>query len=1184
VESFDLDRHAVIEASAGTGKTYTLEHLVRRLLLAGKASLEQILLVTFTEKAAGELKARLRANLEAALTAFPEQHGIVQTALDQFDQIHVYTIHGFCQRILQEYAFEHGQELRHELVDDGILLPVCLREIQRKTWPQEYGARLRTVLELAGYQGNSGRRWEQQILRVAGNLRRTCGERLCPEPAAGWRDHVPVLEARLRDGWARVRKLADMKDASPPERHPWYTGYAQITQRKNQKEKRQRALLGLLKLLGHPDAEERALAAFVQLLNAGEFGDGFAFLTSGLSNESAGDLRRLCPRLDEAVEVLKELRAELKLLGLPTQLIAESIVAVQEHLAAYKRERGLRSFDDMLVMMDAGLDPAVNPGSDLLVERLRGRFRYAIVDEFQDTDPLQWRIFKRIFVEGGSSRLFIVGDPKQAIFGFRGADLPTYLRAVAELKEEHGAGEHQLATNWRSAPAMLKALNRLFQEGDWFQGSLSYVPVQPPAEPRNRVTEDRSGRAALTLIDWSGSLKLSQARARHAHFVAREIRRLLGLDEGRSLLDIAIRETSRPLQASDICVLIFKRRESKALTRALRHQGIPFTFYKQGGLWQADEATQLGYLLRALARPEDAQSFHKALLTGFFRVKPEQLTRDADLPPRHAARVLFQKWVELAESRAWAVLFQSLLEDTGILHADLLQSPDGERRLANYRHIFGTLEQAAYGQNLDLLGVLEVLEQKRRQFSRDDSDLQPIETEKSKVRIMTVHASKGLEFPVVFLAGGFTGRQPRDEVTYRDNAGNLVYDLDPDDAARARYKRDADQEDRRLLYVALTRSMFKLYVPNVTVDKPQLPGPVVTILAPALAKSDVENLGQPWAERVHSSTLSEHGKKGAERRASERSTLGTPRSAPAAEELFPQLDGSLSRRRIYIRSFSSLHRQLAARAEEEASYLDRAPRHDDDRLDPLQVQDPLRGPVFGDMVHDVLESIDFEWIGQASDPVALLGDAHPFRKLLDDQLARNLVKMQTRLTGTALEEASRRQIAQLVWNTLHTPLSAAGGPLWQVSASDRIHEVEFHFPAGALDAEREALSVEHSALRAQRSTLGEEGFLTGFMDLVFRRQGRFFLVDWKTNLLDSYTPEALARAMEEADYLRQYRLYLQALARWLGNVRGGSFDFLRDFGGVYYLFLRGMNGRDESSGVFFYQPVAADLKLDLVLA
>ena len=217
-------------------------------------------------------------------------------------------------------------------------------------------------------------------------------------------------------------------------------------------------------------------------------------------------------------------------------------------------------------------------------------------------------------------------------------------------------------------------------------------------------------------------------------------------------------------------------------------------------------------------------------------------------------------------------------------------------------------------------------------------------------------------------------------------------------------------------------------------------------------------------------------------------------------------------------------------------------------------EDPLRGPVFGDIVHRVLETIDYTEVGHCTQPSELLLDGTPARLLIDREVHADIA----RLRGKAREEleaAARQQVAQLVWSALHTPLAEAGAALAQVPRGDRIHELEFEF-------------AEPPSDRDWR----EDGFVMGYMDLVFRRGGKYFLVDFKTNLLAGYTPEHLARCMDEADYHRQYRLYLQALKRWFARLHGEGWPFLRHFGGVYYLFVRGLNGRDEASGVFFHRP------------
>jgi len=1182
VADVDLSRHAVIAASAGTGKTYSLEQLVLRLLIERKAQLDEILLVTYTEKAAGELKGRLRQRLETAQRDVPRHAAVLQTALDAFDRAHVYTIHGFCQRTLQEYAFEHREDFRQELAQDPDLLESAFRELQRKAWRAEYGERLADVLELAGYNGASGsENWERRVLNIAANFRKGCGHLLRPEALDGWPEILRELDVNLRADLERGRRLAGPLHIDRLHEHALYLGFGNLAFKADWREsRRNKLLLPLLQWLAGSGAENRPIVAFHRLLDAcagaSSFDKhGFAMLTTQLPKKAQPQIDEFCTGLNELVEIVERRRCDLDVLR--HQLAIRTVVQLQESLLAYKRERGLQSFEDMLTRVDDALDPDRNPHAGTLVAALRHRYQYAIVDEFQDTDPIQWRIFEHIFVAGEpEQRLFVVGDPKQAIFGFRGADLQTYLTATEELKSKYKAHDYPLDVNWRSSPELLGTLNRLFERGDWFAGTgITYRPVQTPPEKERRyqLVADHTDRKAVTLVDLSGPQRLTEAREEYARFMADEIARLLALPRGMPLLKFEKKgQEARLLQADDICVLVSKRKEAAALLAALRVRQIPYSFYKQPGLWQSDEAVHLSYLLSALARPTDLQAFRKALLTRFFRVRPEEMVQAEDLPPSHPAWELFQRWLGFVEEQNWAPFFQSIFEDTGLLHHNLHEA-DAERRLANCRHIMQTLEQAAYAENLDMLGVLDLLERMRRRRADSETDLQPIETEQPKVRIMTVHASKGLEFPVVFLAGGFTSGGTRNYLTYRDGS-RLVFDLRSElESSKQACKVEEDAENRRLMYVALTRAMFKLYLPKVAGDTKKYrgrAGPLVTIVAQAVEKAALEELtGPPIGSVVVSAPPPKAASLSSQAAAA--FTAKTPEAVFAAlPDLLDQPDFDFFQRRIVIRSFSSLHRRSAAQASEGPSYAQRLPRADDDRQDALAGQDPLRGTVFGDLVHDVLEQIDFTSVGHAPDWQALLAEGSSTRRLLDEELAKHLPRFASRLSPEQLREASLHQVARLIWNALQTPLAALGVALWQVPPQDRLQELEFHFP------EDEAPPPE---------VRREEGFLTGFMDLVFRREGKYFLADWKTNLLpDGYAPEQLAQSMRDCDYTRQYRLYLQALARWLRRALGGDFDPERDFGGVYYLFVRGMNGRDETTGVFFCRPTPEDLRLEQVLA
>ena len=560
VEEFDLDRHAVVEASAGTGKTYTIEVLVQRLITEIDVPIDEILIVTYTEKATGDLKRRLKQTLERSLLRSDEHRDQLQRALDHFDQAAIFTIHAFCQRLLQEYALEQGQDFQLTLVDDRELLQGVLRDVQRKTWRRHFGTHLKAVLERAGYHRGSAEAWERRVLEVAGRYKPRSGHQLRPTFVADWhlRLHDPAVN------WAG-------------------------------------------------------------------------------------------------------------------QLEVFTILEMQAQLRASKRERGLLSFDDMIANVEESLDPERNPDAESLLATLRARYRYGIVDEFQDTDPLQWRIARRIFLDGGASRLFVVGDPKQAIFGFRNADLPAYLTAVKQMKEEFAANAYPLDVNWRSEPDLLEGLNCLFVDGEWFppQSGIAYRPVHAPDEDKRltRMAKDRTDRAALTVVDVTEWTELRNARKRYARFVAGEIKRLLDDRHGPRMTFQPRNEPERPIHAGDICILIMKRPEAEPILKALDAAGIAYNFYKQLGLWQSPEAFHVETLLHALANPDDPASLRKALLTCFFRIRPEELARCPDVPMQHPARQLFQNWIGFSESRAWSSLFASMVEDTGLLGLPLTPGP-----------------------------------------------------------------------------------------------------------------------------------------------------------------------------------------------------------------------------------------------------------------------------------------------------------------------------------------------------------------------------------------------------------------------------------------------------------------------------------------------------------------------------
>lgn len=1041
-EDIGLDRHAVIEASAGTGKTYTIENIVLRLILA-KVKLEKILVVTFTEKATGELKKRIRDKIAGLLSdkgISREEKLVLKDSLETFDSAHIFTIHGFCYRILQQYAFENSEPFSWTIQDDMPIYEKMLKDQMRRDWKVWFGADLPSILRLSAFAGKEDA-WMGETIRLARAYHPGSADRIIPEPPKD-----PAKESSM-----------------------------------------------------------------------------------------------------------------------PHLLRASAVVKLKKDVAGYKREHNLASFDDMLNFVGRSLD-----ASGTLVEELRRRYSYCLVDEFQDTDKVQWNIFRRIFLEGRDSRLFVIGDPKQAIYSFRNADVYAYIDAKREMIEEHNAAFYALHKNWRSVPALINGFNRLFGEGVWFPDpDIEYRKVRAPsaAERKTRLYADRTGRAAITAVDLSGAANGAVAHRCMAKFIADEIARLLA-GRGNALI-IGDRKESAPLSASDICVLVKAREKARLVEKFLKERNIPYSFYKKRGLYQSEEAAHIRYLLGAIVDPSDGRAFKKALLTPFFGIAPQEVEAHAVLPPSAPLKELFQKWFGWAIARKWPELFRSIMEDTGVYYREHAE----ERRLANYRHILENLETEAISGNLDIVDLVATLDRylKAEDFDDETFDMHRLETEKPKVRIMTIHAAKGLEYPVVFIADGF-GELPakrRAFWKYHDAGHRIVYDLVRSDANEAAFKEEIVRENRELYYVALTRAKYKLYVPYFP-GTSRSKGPLFYIVHGSLDKArkshqDADGaLGfvDPDGRSKESSSPKIEVDSGMSAAAG--TDKGKPRSYKIPDGLFPDASFSFEDRKIEITSYSGLRERIESPHTRKRSpgtswityYGDEDVRakEDDDEKEKAHPLDIEKGRpalpssnLTGSMLHEILEEIDFTQVGNAPTPAALLKDA-AVASLIERKLAfYGLVKA----PGGAAPDNKRlleEETASIVWNTINTAMKPGPYRLARLGKGEKLHELEFYYP------------------------LPGDDFLMGYIDLLFRFKDKYFILDWKSNYLENgYSAQSIQESMDSSGYDLQYKVYTIAVHRRL-KACVKDYDYRKNFGGIYYIYLRGMDVSNPDEGYFFRCP------------
>ena len=1130
-------RPVVIEASAGTGKTFTLEHLVADLVVRG-AALEDILVVTFTERATREMRARVRgllgrmAHLHTSDGAVDPPEGTPAWTLDEptrarladawlhFERATVATIHGFCQRVLADHAFRSQRPFAQTLVEPRRAFRLAFRDALRELLASESFER-RLAVELLASQGPD--RVENAAFRWASES----GERL-----PGW--DRPRFERAARSVAAMRQDLKTTLAVHAPPAVAQRIGGA----------------------IGHP--------LFGRALDAITAGDTVRSLASlhewlRLRDKSGRSLRASMERWTGGSAELSALFGPLLDSAAPPMmaLFQTLIPDTQRHLRSTKAERGQIDFDDMLVQVHEALR---GPGGGALRRALRRNHRYALVDEFQDTDRIQWDIFREVFLdEEGRGHLYVIGDPKQAIYGFRNADVHTYQGARAAI-ETAGTRVH-LRDCYRATERLIDGYNRIFAEG-FFEGSVRYDEPVRCGDPTRRAL-DPAGEDAAAVVLWhpvgregltAGALRKSLGDA-----IAREA---LALVEGGALRLHEGGET-RALGYSDLHVLVRNAREADELAAALRRHGVPHSFYQQEGLFETTEAKDLLALLHAIADPDDRAARLRAWMTPFFAVPLERLGDCRELEPGHPLSSALRSWRRRAD-RHDPSLLPALLEETGIVRRLLFR---GEMRaLTNYEHLIELLLAETGGAT----GIDETIARldafiAGRSAPLLGSDVQRLESDREAVQLLTMHKSKGLEAAVVFVAGGFTrggGGDAFEPSVVHDDEGAREAWMEPlPDRVAARALQEAREEDERLFYVALTRAKARLYLPYF--------GRVPASASPQVAgRRSFEKLSGPhrwlnarlealvlqgWVDddRIRLEVLeAERRTEGAAVTLPERVSWPAP-DDDSRESLAPL---RASRRGFVLTSYSRMKGDAwvppAMNEDEGDESAVEGEVPEADSLVATASDDLPGGAGMGIFLHEVLEHLDFG---------ALRGsDA-------EEWMAAVTGSVQARAQRHGLADAVVEPALRLIHRTMTAPVSA--GPLalpeGLAALEEKVAEMHFHFPAP--EATHPRLAREAARLEAPLTI--SRGVIRGVVDLVFTHEGRSYFLDWKSDRV----PLPDLRAHVDASYGLQAKLYTLGLARVL-RLHGEDAYEAR-FGGLLYVFLR-----HGAQGVVFDRPTWETVK------
>ncbi|WLD59282.1 exodeoxyribonuclease V subunit beta [Salinispirillum sp. LH 10-3-1] len=1162
-EEIPLTGRHLIEASAGTGKTYNITRLYARLLLEQKLSVQQILVVTFTRAATEELRGRVASYLRELLHQWgsPDADDFAQTvrarltdqearlrlrdALQNLDEAAIYTIHGYCKRVLTQQAFASGIPFEVTMEADTSELVL---QVTADAW----------------------RRLAQEPERYCRVTERF------PTPDKFYQAFRQVLTSEARVEAETWEDLQQLKQVVLQGLHPQleFLRNELIRSRKKPAEVEQREgeLADLLSWLA--DAPELPIPASV------------ASFLHGRRYPKRADIAEVL----EPVKALKDLPERCHKSAVNAELIA-LLNELRTRIQHEKQRQRVLDFNDLVTQLRDALQGAQGAA---LAHTLAETFPAALLDEFQDTDPQQYAIFDAVY-QSPETALYMIGDPKQAIYSFRGGDVYAYLQAGQTADYLWS-----MDTNFRSSPTLIQGYNRLFYGAPVpedeaglapsyrvFGAQIGYRPVKDGgiASKANKTPlhepAAEQAPAALQLVHFPLHLAdqekyfLAEFRQAIAAWCAQEVQRLMG---GH------VRRGEQPLQEADIAFLVRSKTEAEVMQEALRAAGFASVFLSaRDNVLQSPEAVQLEKALTGILYAEDDRLLLAALVSPLFGLTAQDILALQD--DEHAweqQRTYVLGLREQWQRHGFITMALNLVHDR--YRPDAQQRERHERAMTNMLHLLELLQQASQ-QESEPWQLLEWLRlQQRSNLSRQEVELR-LESDANLIRIITQHSSKGLEYPIVFVPFATYGASNRatNVMAYHDRNGDMVWRLGAGDDATKAAQREQEEERVRLLYVAVTRAEQRCYLCVANFARPQTSALGLALGLPlAVSQGATTEQGEeasvssdPWPDALRTLCATDANQSRADMGWTKVEQLvETIPIAPTMDHQAPPTVSTFAgriERHWGLSSFSALARSLTQaqvgygdlsrrdRDQQEAGSEELTLRKSADRL-AMRFRLP-KGARAGNLLHDTLEHMNFtdpDWSA-----VAQRAQEH-FGQLFSNTAA--LTDLQVWLQAC-----------------LNTPLNAEGLSLSQLGLRQTLREAEFYFPlhgstgrdlARLLQAHRRSVGKEDAA-SVELPARQLEGMMHGFIDLIFVSDGRYYVCDYKStwlgDQLSAYTPDALQRNIEQHWYDLQYLIYSLALHRYL-QQRIPDYRMSEHFGGVYYLYLRGMAPESPGTGVNFVRP------------
>jgi len=1189
---FDVSLHGrhLVEASAGTGKTYNITSLFIRYLIEKDPDVEQILVLTYTKAAIAELKERILSRLRESIVVLKndrssEEDGFLnrlrervedreaavkrlEHARHNFDEASIFTIHGFCQRALQEQSFLSGMPFDAELVtdDSGIVQDAVddyWRKLVRRASDDETERVWLHILRSEKYTPDS----------LAGLVSSAVGkpylELVAEAPAGSSRKEELKALTRL------YRKMAEIWSAERDE-----IGRLLLSEAMNGNRYRRTSVPQWL------DELDRWLAVGMPSLN---YFDKFDRFSIGFIREFGVKKGKEAPdhpffhTVKDFIEQADNVRSWLP------QFKEELLEHVRNTTREEKLSNGVFGYDDLLVLLDRALrDPH---GAERLAGYLRRKFPYALVDEFQDTDPVQYEILNRVYgSEDEETGLFLIGDPKQSIYSFRGADVFSYLRARSRITGENLYG---LGHNYRSTRNLIESVNAVFGRSDtpFMVEDIGFVPAEKSDKPVKEYRVEGEMSRALAILQ-SESLEVdesankSTARQRAARVTAESIARLL--NQGA---EHRVTIGGDPVRARDIAVLVRKHDQADLVSEALDRRGIKSVQYSQKSVFETDEARDLELFLEAVAEPGNDRAVRSALATRLFPHTASDLLAFEENEQQWADLVgMFGDWNRTWQQHGFTPMFRAFLRDAEV-EQQLVSLSAGERKLTNTLQLGELLQARQKESNGGMFELIRWLAHKRKEpDDQADEEQLRLESDRELVKIVTMHRSKGLEYPVVycpFLWDGSSFSDSGKPFLYHDPDTDYAPSLDLNEKGdhertvhRYRAAIEEISESLRLAYVAMTRAkqhctivyehpngieysaLGYLLLGRETIER-HLKDKIMTEGSTSSMPAD------RFVEALHKLTeqnrsLISHDKLDDRAVTPFRGEMDDGKSDLVCRRM-PE-DREIVSRSV-ISSFSSImHPSVEAGGNDELSDEYYLPEefYTDTETEERSIFTFPRGPQAGSCVHKILEDLNFSGIDS--------GAEH-----MKETVGMNLEQF-------GLDREWTETVADMVRTVLRTNLRD-GIRLVELTGNSLVKEMEFYFD---LEPFRRKALVELVRGGAEQDTYFgiPEGFMKGYIDLVFEWDNRFYILDYKTNYLgdepDDYTDSKMNREMQLSGYDVQYHIYSVALHRYLA-ARMQDYDYQEHFGGVFYLFVRGMGHEDPSGGIFFDRPGQSKLEqLDLL--